>query len=112
MLWLSNLFADWHKLRYLGRYEFHSVVDNVQIYVVTCPELRKAMDDDGYIAFAIGEHICFRDRKSITKKNLRHEMAHVEQARTVFLFPIQYWLCDFFYQENPFELDAEDAETA
>lgn len=66
-------------------------------------------------AVTLGRTIIVHPSAHLTERLLRHELAHVRQwRRRPFAFPLQYlWNhIRYGYRENPYEIEAREAETA
>jgi len=109
-LFILNLCARYYLLRYNFKLVF--VEDGAKFYVAADKKTRKKFEDWEIIAFAQGEYVFARTRRTLTKAIIRHELKHVEQARKYgVMFEYYYWKANKNgYSKNKFERAAKYAE--
>ncbi len=110
---LLDLLSWLYRSFYRTDYAYVRTIDGADFYVATSPKLRARFSKSGTQAFALGSSVYVRAKHLMTPALVRHELAHVRQARTHgILFPLRYYVEHVRrgYHRNRFELAARRAE--
>jgi hypothetical protein len=112
LLGVANACARVYRRYYRSSVKLLRKTNGANIYVAVDPRLQARLRRSNTLAVALGENILFRSKRVMTRSLLAHEMKHVEQARTVPLFPLIYaWeTLTKGYWRNKFEVAARRCE--
>lgn len=104
--------ATWWGLTYATGFEYIGFVEEDNAYYFYAPKaLRKHFKDTD--AFVVGRCIFLKKKSYFDKPEITlHELQHVKQfERLGIMFPILYMIYNHTkgYEDNPFEIEAEEA---
>jgi hypothetical protein len=106
-----ELLLSWF-IRWCGNFRYERDIDGARFFVAADQRTRQKHFKD-CVAFTLGEDVFVETPRSLTPKNIAHELEHVHQCRRYgnLRFTVLYWLENLQrgYEHNHFEVEARRA---